>query len=67
MSMIDLFTDREVQAARVILKSSHDSVQAHRRILNEIVTDEVMARIDADTGQPNSRDYMAYRLGYIAQ
>ena len=65
--MIDFFTDAEVQAARVILKSSHDSVQAHRRVINEVVTEKVMDRIDTATGQENSRDYMAYRLEYIAQ
>lgn len=58
--MIDLFTEDEVQRAKTILKSSHT------RILGEIVTDEVVQRINRDTGQENDRRYMAYRLEYVA-
>ena len=63
---IDLFTEDEVQRAKTILKSSHDSAQASQRIRDEIVTDEVMKRIDGETGQGNDRRYMAYRLEYVA-
>lgn len=63
---IDLFTRDEVQRAKTILKSSHDSAQASQRILDEIVTDEAMQRVNRDTGQENDRRYMAYRLEYVA-
>lgn len=61
--MIDLFTEDEVQRAKTILKSSSTP---HTRILDEIVTDEVVQRINRDTGQENDRRYMAYRLEYVA-
>lgn len=61
--MIDLFTEDEVQRAKTILKASSTP---HARILDEIVTDEVMQRINRDTGQENDRRYMAYRLEYVA-
>lgn len=64
--MIDLFTEDEVRRAKDVVKTSMDSVQAHRRIYEAIVTDEVMARIDTHTGQANDRRYMAYRLEYLA-
>jgi len=65
--MIDnCFTESEVQRARDIIKTSRDSAQASQRIRDEIVTDEVMGRIDKSTGQKNDRAYMAYRLEYLA-
>lgn len=63
---IDLFTRDEVQRAKTILSSSMDSVQKNKRLRDEIVTDEVMERIDRETGQKNDRSYMAYRLEYVA-
>lgn len=62
---IDLFTAHEVSRARDILRTSMDTVQASRRIYEEVVTDEVLARIDQETGQANDRRYMAYRLEAI--
>lgn len=64
--MTDFFTEDEVRRARDIIKSSRDSPQIHQRILVEIINDEVMARIDTATMQENSRDYMAYRLEFVA-
>ena len=43
-----------------------DGAQASSRIRDEIITDEVMKRIDGETGQENDRRYMAYRLEYVA-
>lgn len=63
--MIDLFTADEVQRARNLRRVCLDSVQLHRRIYDDIVTDETMARIDRETGQTNDRKYMAYRLEAI--
>ena len=62
---IDLFTAHEVSRARDILRTSMDTVQASRRIFEEVVTDEVMNRIDRETNQTNDRRYMAYRLEAI--
>ena len=64
--MIDLFTEDEVQRAKTILATSRDSAQASQRIRDEIVTDEVIERINRETGQENYRRYMAYRLEYVA-
>ncbi len=63
---IDLFTAAEVQRAKDIIATSMDGVQASSRIREEIITDEVMKRIDGETGQENDRRYMAYRLKYVA-
>lgn len=63
---IDLFTRDEVQRAKTILSSSMDTVQKNKRLRDEIITDEVMQRIDRETGQKNDRRYMAYRLEYVA-
>ena len=63
---IDLFTAAEVQRAKDIIATSMDGAQASSRIRDEIVTDEVMQRINRDTGQENDRRYMAYRLEYVA-
>lgn len=60
---IDLFTEDEVRRARKLLK---ESTIPHQAILDTIITDEVMARIDLFTGQRNDRRYMAYRLEYVA-
>lgn len=56
---MDLFTESEVKRARKIINKA---ALPHKRIRNEILTDEVMARIDKQTGQTNDRRYMAYRL-----
>lgn len=61
--MIDLFTEDEVQRAKTIMR---DNTTPHSRIYDEIITDEVMKRINRDTGQENGRRYMAYRLEYVA-
>lgn len=63
---IDLFTAEEVQRAKDIIATSRDTPQISQRIHDEIVTDEVMKRIDKQTGQANDRKYMAYRLEYVA-
>ena len=60
---IDLFTRDEVQRAKTIMR---DNTTPHNRIHDEIITDEVMKRINRDTGQENDRRYMAYRLEYVA-
>ena len=64
--MIDLYTEDEVKRAKDIIATSRDSAQVSQRIRDEIVTDEVMERIDRETGQKNDRRYMAYRLEYVA-
>ena len=63
---IDLFTAAEVQRAKDIIATSRDSAQASQRIRDEIVTEEVMERINHESGQENDRRYMAYRLEYVA-
>lgn len=59
MSRHDLFTEKEVEAARKILDHTD-------RVHDEIVTPEVMERINRETGQENDRRYMTYRLIYVA-
>lgn len=54
-----MFTEDEVKRARKIINKA---ALPHKRIRNEILTDEVMKRIDNATGQTNDRRYMAYRL-----
>lgn len=60
---IDLFTETEIRAAKKIMQNT---ATPHEAIVEKVVTEEVMARIDAETGQPNDRSYVAYRLEYIA-
>lgn len=60
---IDLFTVDEVRRAKKIVRGSLIAMPAIR---DQIVTEEVMERINRETGQKNHRDYMAYRLEYIA-
>lgn len=62
----DLFTAEEIQRAKDIIKTSRDAPHISQRIHDEIITDEVMARINKGTGQENDRKYMAYRLEYVA-
>ena len=62
----DLFTAEEIKRAKDIIATSRDSAQASQRIRDEIVTDEVMKRINKESGQTNDRRYMAYRLEYLA-
>lgn len=60
---IDLFTADEVKRAKEILKGTLIPMPAIR---DQIITDEVMQRINRETGQENHREYMAYRLEHIA-
>lgn len=60
---IDLFTADEVKRAKKIMQGS---LIAMPTIRDQIVTEEVMERINRETGQQNHRDYMAYRLEHIA-
>ena len=59
----DLFTADEVKRAKDILATA---TAPHTRIRDEIITDDVMQRIDQQTGQKNDPLYMAYRLEYVA-
>lgn len=61
--MYDLFTAAEVKAARRILAAEPFATD---RVRQEVVTPEVMARINRETGHSNDRLYMTYRLIYIA-
>ena len=63
---VDLFTSDELKRAKDIIATSRDSAHASQRIRDEIVTDEVIERINHETGQENDRRYMAYRLEYVA-
>ena len=63
---VDLFTSDELKRAKGIIATSRDSAQASQRIRDEIVTEEVMERINRESGQENDRRYMAYRLEYVA-
>ena len=63
---VDLFTTDELKRAKDIIATSRDSAQVSQRIRDEIITDEVMERINRESGQENDRRYMAYRLEYIA-
>lgn len=60
---IDLFTADEVKRAKKLMR---ETATPHARIRDDIITEEVMTRIDRETGQPNNRGYVAYRLEYIA-
>ena len=62
---IDVFTPEEVKQAKKIIAHSQNGV-VHQQLYDEVVTDDVMKRIDSETGQENVRSYMAYRLEYIA-
>ena len=63
---IDVFTPEEVERAAEIVREE-DLGRLVSRLKNEIVTEEVMARIDRETGQENDRRYMAYRLEWVAR
>ncbi len=60
---VDLFTAAEVKAARRIIAAEPFATD---RVRQEVVTPEVMARINRETGQSNDRLYMTYRLIHIA-
>lgn len=62
---IDLFTVSEVRKAKNILTNGNGA-PAHFRLMDEVLTPEVMRRIDNEAGLLNDRDYIAYRLEYIA-
>lgn len=63
---IERFTRDEVQRAKSIIKTSMDDMQAVNRILAEVVTPEVIRRIDIETRQADAPRYMAYRLQHLA-
>ena len=58
LNYVDLFTTKEVEAAKSIVRSGGSATQ----IAAMVVTPKVMHRIDKQTGQTNDRRYMAYRL-----
>lgn len=58
----DLFTRKEIEAAKSIVRKGGSATE----IASAIVTPSVMQRIDKQTGQANDRRYMAYRLMYVA-
>ena len=62
---VDLFTVEELKRAQDIRSTSRDNLQFIQRVQDDILTDEVMARIDKATGQTNDRKYMAYRIEYV--
>lgn len=62
---IDLFTLEELKRAQDFRATSRDNLQFIQRVQDDILTDEVMARIDKATGQANDRKYMAYRIEYL--
>ena len=62
---IDVFTTEEVERAKRIIKASMDELQKTNRIMDEVITEDVMQRIDRETGQVNFRRYMAYRIQKI--
>lgn len=62
--MIDVFTAKEVAEAKKILSKVASELQ--RDNAAKLLTNEVMKRINESTGQKNLREYMAYRLLYIA-
>lgn len=63
--MIDLFLESEVAAAKKIVATAESYNQA-KIIQEKIITENVMRRIASETGQPNDRKYMAYRLLFLA-
>jgi hypothetical protein len=63
----DLFTRNEVQRAKVIIASSRDALQVHHRLRREVLTEEVLQRIDRATKTLNQTTYIAYRLEFIAR
>lgn len=59
----NLFTADEVRRAKdIVAKTDLGEVQ---RKMATIVTSEVMARIDKQTGQTNDRAFMCYALEYL--
>ena len=61
--MIDLFTRGEVRHARTILAAGG---LVNKKLHDDVLTEDVMQRINEQTGQENNRRYMAYRLEYVA-
>lgn len=62
LNYIDLFTTKEVEAAKSIVRKGGGAPE----IAESVVTPSVMHRIDKQTGQTNDRRYMAYRLMFVA-
>lgn len=60
MTRYDLFTEDEVRRAQKFIAANTPEE------IPTIVTDEVMERINKETGQENVQLYMAYRLQYTA-
>ncbi len=63
---IDVYTHDEVNHAKRILNELKGA-PANDRLQAEVVTEEVMTRINQETGQENVRAYIAYRLQFIAE
>lgn len=61
----DIFTDAELRAATALYKKRDSLVGGFAaRCKAEIVTPEVLARINDKTGQQNDALYLAYMLEY---
>lgn len=61
----DLLPEDKVKAAWRIMSQADDDATVgdiHRRLVDEVLTDDVMAKIDAATHQKNDRAYLAYAL-----
>ena len=55
----DVFTEAELSEAIDLVERNAIPID---QLMERVVTDEVMARINASTGQENDRRYMAYAL-----
>lgn len=59
-----LFTKDEIKKAMKIVR---DNPQPNDLLKRDVLTPEVMARIDETTGQENNIDYLCYALQYAFQ
>lgn len=64
----DIFTEEELRKAAALYKTPHHQGSGTRsfaqRCEETIITPEVLARINAKTGQQNNARYLAYMIEY---
>lgn len=61
----ELLPENKIKTAWKIMSTADDDATVgdiHQRLMDEVLTDDVMAKIDAATDQKNDRAYLAYAL-----
>lgn len=59
----ELFTDAEIERAADLYRNAQPGTFCNTVVL-KVITPEVLARIDAHTGQKNDARYLGYALEY---